>query len=40
MKYKTELHCHTKESSSCSQIDAKQLVDVLKLGKYELIGRK
>ena len=30
MKYKTELHCHTKESSSCSQIDAKQLVDVLK----------
>lgn len=36
-KYLTELHLHTKESSSCSQIPAKEMVEEYKNQGYATI---
>ena len=46
-KYLTELHLHTKESSSCSKIPAKQMIEEYKKDKknkrdknrYNPVGR-
>lgn len=36
-KYLTELHLHTKESSSCSQILAKKMIEEYKKQSYSTI---
>ncbi len=36
-KYLTELHLHTKESSSCSQIPAKEMIQEYKKQGYSTI---
>jgi histidinol phosphatase-like PHP family hydrolase len=36
-EYLTELHLHTKESSSCSEIPAKQMIETYKKEGYSTI---
>ena len=35
--YKTELHCHTKESSSCAKVEANRLVQLYQKAGYQTI---